>query len=112
MIILALLMTGLAPLPGSGAQKNRYTVLIDPAHGGDEAGVVVDKLREKDLNLNLALLIRQEAQKGANFQVQLTRSTDRTMTVSERIKAVGDIESGLPSDPACQCGFWEKGGRL
>ena len=55
MIILALLMTGLAPLPGSGAQQNRYTVLIDPAHGGDEAGVIVDKLREKDLNLNLAL---------------------------------------------------------
>ncbi|MDP1992091.1 MAG: N-acetylmuramoyl-L-alanine amidase [Syntrophales bacterium] len=89
MIILAMLMTGLAPLPGSGAQKNHYTVLIDPAHGGDEAGVTVDKLREKDLNLNLALMIRQEAQKGANFEVQLTRSTDRTMTVSERSKAVG-----------------------
>lgn len=89
MILLALLMTGLAPLPGSGAQKNRYTVLIDPAHGGDEAGVTADKLREKDLNLNLALMIRQEAQKGANFEVLLTRSTDRTMTVSERIKAVG-----------------------
>jgi N-acetylmuramoyl-L-alanine amidase len=89
MILLALLLTGLAPLPGSGAQKNRYTVLIDPAHGGDEAGVIVDKLREKDLNLNLALMIRQEAQKGANFEVLLTRSTDRTMTVSERIKAIG-----------------------
>ena len=50
---------------------------------------MVDKVREKDLNLNLALLIRQEAQKGANFDVLLTRSTDRTMTVSERIKAIG-----------------------
>lgn len=89
MFTLALLITGLAPLPGSGAQKKSYTVLIDPAHGGDEAGVIVDKLREKDLNLNLALLIRQEAQKGANFEVQLTRSADRTMTVSERSKAVG-----------------------
>jgi N-acetylmuramoyl-L-alanine amidase len=95
MILLALLMTGLAPLPVSSAQKNRYTVLIDPAHGGDEAGVIVDKLREKDLNLNLALMMRQEAQNVANFEVLLTRSADRTMTVSERIKAVGT------SNPDC-----------
>jgi len=54
MIILSLLIIGLAPPSGLGAQKNRYTVLIDPAHGGDEAGVIVDKLREKDLNLSLA----------------------------------------------------------
>lgn len=89
MFTLAVLIMGFAPLPGSGAPKSRYTVLIDPAHGGDEAGVIVDKLREKELNLNLALLIRQEAQKGTNFEVQLTRSADRTMTVSERSKAVG-----------------------
>jgi N-acetylmuramoyl-L-alanine amidase len=95
MILVVLLMTGLPPLAGSGAQKSRYTVLIDPAHGGDEVGVMVDKVREKDLNLNLALMIRQEAQKGTNFEVLLTRSTDRTMTVSERIKAIG------ASNPDC-----------
>ena len=112
MIILALLMMGLTPLSGLGAQKNRYTVLIDPAHGGDEAGVIVDKLREKDLNLNLALMIRKESQKAANIEVQLTRSTDRTMTVSERSKAVG------VSNPDCllvlhvNAWFWEKSDRL
>ena len=97
---------------GQAPRKIRYTVLIDPAHGGDEAGVIVDKLREKDLTMNLALLIRQEAQKGANFEVQLTRSADRTMTVSERIKAVGT------SNPDCllilhvNAGFGKKASRL
>jgi N-acetylmuramoyl-L-alanine amidase len=89
MIILALLMMGLTPPSGLSAQKNRYTVLIDPAHGGDEAGVIVDKLREKDLNLTLALMIRKESQNVANIEVQLTRSTDKAMTIAERTKAVG-----------------------
>ena len=84
---LVLLTIGLAPSVGASAQQNRYTVLIDPAHGGEETGVISDRLREKDLTMNLALLIRQEAQKKANFDVQLTRSEDRTMTMAERRKA-------------------------
>lgn len=108
MFTLALLITGLAPLTGSGAQKNRYTVLIDPAHGGDEAGVLADKLREKDLTLNLALLIRQEAQKGANFDVQLTRSADRTMTVSERSKAIGALQPDCLLSLHVNAGFGKK----
>jgi N-acetylmuramoyl-L-alanine amidase len=105
---LVLLITGLAPALGAGAQQNRYTVLIDPAHGGEEAGVIADKLREKDLTLNLARLIRQEAQKSANFQAQLTRSADRTMTVSERIKAVGALQPDCLLSLHVNAGFGKK----
>jgi len=91
-VALTLLIACLLPALGEGGQANRYTVLIDPAHGGEDAGVVADKLREKDLTLNLALLIREESQKVENLQVRLTRSTDRTMTVPERIKAAGDFK--------------------
>ncbi len=107
-LTLALLITGLDPLPGSGAQQNRYMVLIDPAHGGDETGVLADKLREKDLTLNLALLIRLEAQKGANFDVQLTRSTDRTTTVSERSKAIGALRPDCFLSLHVNAGFGKK----
>lgn len=86
-IALALLVIALAPSPGMSAQQSRFMVLIDPAHGGEETGVVSDKLREKDFTMNLALLIRQEAQQKGNFDVQLTRSEDRTVTLSERHKA-------------------------
>jgi len=67
--------------------------LIDPAHGGGDTGVVSDKLREKDLTLNLALLIRQEAQKKLGLQLQLTRSTDREMTTAERAKMAGTLKA-------------------
>jgi N-acetylmuramoyl-L-alanine amidase len=90
--ILLVLTIGLAPITGAGAQQGRMTVLIDPAHGGDDAGVVSDKIREKDLTLNLALLVRQEAQKTGNIQVQLTRTSDRMMTLQERIKVISDLK--------------------
>jgi len=95
MFTLALMVICLSSLPVSGAQQNRHTVLIDPAHGGGDAGVFSDQLQEKDLTLNLALLIRQEAQKGAGLDIQLTRSADKTTLTSERIKAV------IALQPAC-----------
>jgi hypothetical protein len=107
MIILALLIIGLTPPSGLGAQKNRYMVLIDPAHGGDEAGVIVDKLREKDLNLNLALMIRKESQNAANIEFHGQGHDSVGKKQSSR-----RIESGLPSGPAYQWWFWEKSDRL
>ncbi len=90
-VALALLIVCLHPMQGEGAQQNRHAVLIDPAHGGEDTGVFADKLREKDLTMNLALLVREEAQKGENLLVRLTRSTDRTMSIAERIKTAGDF---------------------
>jgi N-acetylmuramoyl-L-alanine amidase len=105
---LALLTIGHVPSVGAGAQQNRYTVLIDPAHGGEETGVVSDRLREKDLTMNLALLIRQEAQKKANFLVQLTRSDDRTMTTAERNKAAGALKPNCLLSLHVNAGFGKK----
>jgi N-acetylmuramoyl-L-alanine amidase len=107
-VALALLIACLVPVMGEGAQQNRYTVLIDPAHGGDDPGVVSDQIREKDLTMNIALLIRQEAQKGENLQVQLTRSADRTMTVAERIKAAGSLTPDCLISLQINAGFGKK----
>lgn len=107
-ITLILLMIGLVPSVGVSAQQNRYTVLIDPAHGGEETGVVSDKLREKDLTTNLALLIRQEAQQKANFDVQLTRSEDRTLTVAERRKTALALKPDCLLSLHVNAGFGKK----
>ena len=87
-IAVALLVGGLLLAGGAGAaDPAAHAVLIDPGHGGDDAGVVADKIREKELTMNIALLVRQEAQKVAGLDVRLTRSADRGMTVGERAKA-------------------------
>ncbi len=91
---LAVILVCLIPQTGFGAPKqDSYTVLLDPAHGGDEPGVVSDKLREKDLTLKLALLIREEAQKIPGLRVQLTRSTDQTLSIAERVKSTGTTKA-------------------
>ena len=38
-IVSLLLIACLLPLRGESAQQNRHAVLIDPAHGGEDAGV-------------------------------------------------------------------------
>jgi N-acetylmuramoyl-L-alanine amidase len=88
----ALFIACLVPMQGAGAQQSRYTVLIDPAHGGADSGVVTDKFREKELTMALAVLIDQESRKAQNLQVRLTRSADKTMTIAERIKAAGALK--------------------
>ncbi len=63
----------------------KYIVLIDPAHGGDDPGVKLDGKTEKDLVLALALGIKTELMKYPNIEVQLTRNTDKKMTIQDRI---------------------------
>jgi N-acetylmuramoyl-L-alanine amidase len=106
---LTLLLVCLVPMVGSGAtQQSSYVILIDPAHGGEDQGVLSDKLREKDLTLNMALLVRQEAQKIPGLQVQLTRSVDRAMTIAERVKAAGTMRAGCLVSLHVNAGFGKK----
>lgn len=91
---LAAILFCLVPAGGSAApRQDSFTILLDPAHGGDDPGVVSESLREKDLTLRLALLIREEAQKTAGIQVQLTRSTDKTLSMAERAKLAGTTKA-------------------
>jgi N-acetylmuramoyl-L-alanine amidase len=87
----ALLLCCPWPMTGSAAEKKPKIVLIDPAHGGEDSGVVSDKLREKDITLRLALSIREEAKKAPGLEVHLTRTADRRISMAERIKAAGTM---------------------
>lgn len=65
------------------------TVVIDPGHGGHDPGAIGPSgLREKDVNLRIALKLRDKLLKeGKKFGVEnvyLTRSTDRFIPLEER----------------------------
>jgi N-acetylmuramoyl-L-alanine amidase len=67
-------------------QKKRI-VIIDAAHGGADGGVIVtDKVREKDVVLAIALLLQKELAKMPGIQVQMTRTSDKTVSTAERRK--------------------------
>ncbi|MCK7477741.1 MAG: N-acetylmuramoyl-L-alanine amidase [Candidatus Moduliflexus flocculans] len=69
-------------LPGFSiyAQTAKHIVVIDPAHGGEDTGVLsIDKVAEKDLTLAIAFALQKELAKENNIEVVLTRNSDKTL---------------------------------
>lgn len=61
-------------------------IFIDPGHGGNDPGAVGPTgLREKDVNLNIAINVRQILE-NHGIDARLTRSDDRRVELVERVK--------------------------
>jgi N-acetylmuramoyl-L-alanine amidase len=71
--------TFVAPLSG----QDRPLVVIDPGHGGAEAGVVAEGIVEKDLILELSFVIGAEFVK-AGYDVHFTRTRDVPVEWADR----------------------------
>ncbi len=70
------------------------TVVIDPGHGGKDDGARGNGLKEKDLNLDLAL--RVEKLLGSfNFPTVLTRRDDTFLSLSERAAIANKIDNAI-----------------
>ena len=76
-LLLATLLLFLAGCAGGVVDTTRTfrTVVIDPGHGGKDSGVAHYGLREKDLNLDVALRLRPKLQ-AAGFHTVMTRTSD------------------------------------
>ena len=62
-----------------------YTLVLDPGHGGKDAGAVGKKSMEKDLNLRLALKVGELVKaQYPDVNVVYTRSTDVFIPLQER----------------------------
>ena len=86
--IITPLMTGKVP-----ARKIRR-ILIDPGHGGHDAGALGKASREKELNLLLASEIRA-ALNQAGFQTVMTRDRDVFIPLRDRVKLVKKYKADL-----------------
>jgi N-acetylmuramoyl-L-alanine amidase len=69
-------------------------VCIDVGHGGSDAGAVANGLKEKDLNLQVALKVRDNL-KPYDVEIKMTREIDKTLTPDERVKIVLDFNPDL-----------------
>ena len=77
-----------AHVPAGGGHFS--TVLIDPGHGGKDSGGVSGRgapiyLREKDLTLDTAKLVRNEL-RSAGVRTLLTREDDRFIELDDRVR--------------------------
>ena len=61
------------------------TIVIDPGHGGKDPGAISPTgLKEKDINLKVAKLLKEDLEKRG-FKVILTRARDAYLTLQERV---------------------------
>jgi len=65
------------------------TVMLDPGHGGSDPGAQRSMLPEKDLNLRIALLLKQELERRG-FKVIMTRNDDRYLSLDQRLQLTAE----------------------
>ncbi|NCF10401.1 MAG: hypothetical protein GWP66_06940, partial [Gammaproteobacteria bacterium] len=72
------------------------TVVIDPGHGGRDPGTS-GKLgtREKDVTLDVALRLKTLLEHDHNFRVLLTRDSDATTSLNQRVELANDANVDL-----------------
>lgn len=70
------------------------TVIIDPGHGGHDAGAKNRVSLEKDLNLIVGKKLR-EALKKRGFRVVMTRETDVYLTLQQRVTIANRYQNAV-----------------
>lgn len=66
---------------------NKYKIIIDPGHGGDDPGASGNGIIEKNLTLDISKYMYDRF-KELGIPVYITRTTDETITPTERVKRI------------------------
>ena len=82
------------PHPLSITAHKKIRIVVDPGHGGKDAGAVRGKYREKDWNLAVGNELAKLLKKG-NFEVKSTRETDVFIALSERSRIANNFKADL-----------------
>ena len=69
-------------------------IVIDPGHGGKDAGAIRGGLREKDLTLSIAKRVRDKLIR-AGYRVTLTRHSDIALTLGQRAALAKALKADL-----------------
>lgn len=69
----------------SSGLKKRYTIIIDPGHGGKDSGTHWSGYKEKTLVLSIAKKVARRL-KNLGFNVKLTRYNDRYISLGKRVR--------------------------
>ncbi len=72
-------------------------VFISVGHGGDDPGAVAGGLKEKDINLKIALACRDELLRH-KVEVRMSRTRDENDTTAEAVKECNSFNAGYAID--------------
>lgn len=67
--------------------SKHFVLVIDAGHGGKDSGAVCNGVKEKDINLAVASLVKQKVNTSfPDVKVVMTRSTDTFIALNERAR--------------------------
>ncbi len=70
-------------------------IIIDPGHGGNDTGALRNNILEKNLTLDIAQKVRKELQKRGYSNVIMTRSSDSTLALADRVRIANDYHADI-----------------
>ena len=80
-IVYILLLLSIAPM----AEAKDFVIVIDPGHGGKDAGALGMRTNEKSINLNVALKLKRMLERDMDdVKVLMTRDSDRFIPLQKR----------------------------
>lgn len=76
------------------AGRDQYVVYVDAGHGGKDPGTIANGINEKDLNLSIALKVRNKLQQKG-VQVVMNRETDVFVDFKDTAKHANSVNSDV-----------------
>lgn len=72
-------------------------VVLDAGHGGNDSGTCSSdsKYLEKTMNLDMMLKLNEYLGENEDIKVYMTRTTDRKLTLNQRVNLANDVEADL-----------------
>ncbi|NDW18032.1 N-acetylmuramoyl-L-alanine amidase [Dysgonomonas sp. 216] len=93
---LLLLLVALFTIGDIALAADKFIVVIDPGHGGRDPGAVRGKIREKDINLDVALYLGKLIEDNhPDAKVIYTRKTDVAVDIYERPRIANRAKADL-----------------
>ncbi len=97
----------------SNKNNDKFVVVLDAGHGGDDPGNMGKKgsgFKEKDIALNIVLQVGKELEKIPEIKVIYTRKTDVFVTLRGRAKIANDADADLFVSVHCNAHHSEANG--
>ncbi|MCD7710884.1 MAG: N-acetylmuramoyl-L-alanine amidase [Porphyromonadaceae bacterium] len=95
-ICIVAVISVLPVFPMATAAKDKFVVVIDAGHGGNDPGAVANRLKEKNINLDIALKLGKLIQKNCpDVNVIFTRNKDVFVTLKGRTEIGNKAKADL-----------------
>lgn len=95
MKLFAILLVGLLCFPAGTKASEVFQVILDPGHGGHDAGATRGHIKEADIALSVSHRIRQELDGKNGIRIALTRDTNQAISLMQRSEMAKRLRGDL-----------------